>query len=221
MKNVQKTGFVLFVLSALFLSSCKKDKFNLSADIKNIIPTSMLTELKSKGIAINEGTTPPSIEGIYLASPYTLKSPYGPGDGWSAGKVINDYKYKFYDQTGGNLKVDYKQPSGSDQGSGLGSFISGSGNKFSVFSASNGSTSSIQYTTVSVISGELTSTGIKDFQCGFIFTKKAGDDGDVRYVPVGKSRVWVDGDAFAEKISTFRMGNNNINSSDISAMSAK
>ncbi|HNM33065.1 MAG TPA: hypothetical protein PKM51_09930, partial [Chitinophagales bacterium] len=95
------------------------------------------------------------------------------------------------------------------------------GNKFSVFSASNGSTSSIQYTTVSVISGELTSTGIKDFQYGFIFTKKTGDDGDVKYIPVGKSRVWVDGDAFAEKISTFRMGNNNINSSDISAMSAK
>lgn len=221
MKNVQRTGFALFILSILFLSSCKKDNFNLSADIKNIIPTTMLRELKSKGMAINEGTTPPSIEGIYLASPYTLKSPYGAGDSWVAGRVIADYKYKFYDQTGGNVKVDYKQPSASDHGSGLGSFISGSGNKFSIFSESNGGTSSIEYTTVSVISGELTSTGIKDFQYGFIFTKKTGDDGDVNYIPKGKSRVWIDGNALADKVSTFRMGINSINISDISAMGSK
>lgn len=198
-------GFFLTV----FLIGCQKKEVatdpskGLSDKIQRIVPQAILDDMKAKGLAINEGSQPPQLAGIFIASPYTLLSPYGTEDSWQTGRVISDYKYRFYDQAGDELKLDIKQS--SETATGLGSFVSGFGNKFTIFAETKGVQSGIQNTQLSVISGELSNDGIINFQFAFTFTDKTGDAGNSVLIPVGKSRIWEDGDKLASKTTSFRM----------------
>lgn len=190
----------------LALNGCKKkeDVPPLSAKIQRIVPASILDDLKAKGLVVNEGNQPPNIEGIYLASPYRLLSPFGPDDSWQKGRVVADYKYRFYDQRGDDVKLDYKSGAGSDQASGVASFLAGSGDTFSLFGEQTGGSNGISYKEVSVVSGEITPTGIKNFQYAFVLTEKGPDPSD-KLIAVGKSRIFEDGDALAAKTSAYRL----------------
>ena len=196
-------------LMAFFTTSCTPKEAapdfskGLSAKIQRILPEAVLDDMKAKGLVINEGSQPPQLAGIFIASPYTLLSPYGPEDGWEKGRVINDYKFKFYDQVGDEVKLDVKQS--NETATGLGSFVSGFGNKFTIFAQTRGIQSDIENTQLSVISGELSPDGIINFQYAFTFTAKTGDADNSVLIPVGKARVWEDGDQLANKISTFRV----------------
>ena len=193
----------------LLVVGCKKKEVatdpskGLSTKIQGIVPQAVLDDMKAKGLAINEGSQPPALAGIFIASPYTLLSPYGPEDGWGTGKVISDYKFRFYDQVGDEVKLDFKQS--SETAAGLGSFVSGFGNKFTIFAQTKGTQSGIENTQLSVISGELSDSGIIDFQYAFTFTAKTGDASNSILIPVGKARIWEDGDKLASKTTTFRM----------------
>lgn len=194
------------LLATVLLAGCKKSSVDpskgLSAKIQSIVPQAILDDMKAKGLVVNEGSQPPQLSGIYIASPYTLLSPYSAQDGWQKGKVINDYKFRFYDQVGDEVKLDFKQS--SETATGLGSFVSGFGNKFTIFAQTKGTQSGIQNTQLSVISGELGADGIIDFQFAFTFTEKTGDASNAVLIPVGKSRIWEDGDKLAGKTNSFR-----------------
>lgn len=200
-------GFGFFL--TFFLIGCQEKEVaidpstGLSDKIQGIVPQAILDDLKAKGLVINEGTQPPQLAGIFIASPYTLLSPYGTEDGWTKGKVISDYKFKLYDQSGDEVKIDVKQS--SETATGLGSYVSGFGNKFTIFAQTKGVQSGIQNTQLLVISGELSNDGIIDFQYAFTFTAKTGDTSNSVLIPVGKSRIWEDGDKLASKTSSFRM----------------
>ncbi len=199
----QILSVAVFLFGALaILGSCKKSDSGspdngLSPEINNIISQDILNNLTNRGMVINKGTTPPNVTGIYLVNPFVLQSPYGPDDPWTAGQVIPDYKYKLYDQSGTTVKLDYKSTTGVDDATGLGSFISGSDKKFSLFAEVSGTASGITYKSVSIISGEMTEDGIKDFQYAFVYTEKNGDPNDNVLIPVGEGRIWRDGDAMA------------------------
>ena len=196
-------------LLTIFTLGCQKKEVDtdpskgLSAKIQSIVPTAILDDMRAKGLVINEGSQPPQLGGIFLANPYTLLSPYGPEDGWQKGRVISDYKFRFYDQTGDEVKLDFRQS--SEMATGLGSFVSGFGNKFTIFAQTKGTQSGIENTQLSVISGELTADGIADFQYAFTFTAKTGDTSNSILIPVGKARVWEDGNRLASKTTVFRL----------------
>ena len=153
-------------LLTVFMVGCQNKKVDtdpskgLSAKIQRIVPTAVLDDMKAKGLVINEGSQPPQLTGIFLANPYTLLSPYGSENGWKKGRVISDYKFRFYNQTD-DEKLDFRQS--SETATGLGSFVSGFGNKFTIFSQTKGTKSGIENTQLSVISGELVADGIFDF----------------------------------------------------------
>lgn len=192
----------------LTLNACKKETVDpstgLSTKIQNIVPAAALADLKAKGLVVNEGSQPPSIEGAYLVNPMRLQSPYGPNDGYYKGQVIGDYRYRFYGQVGDEVKLDYKN-SGSDVGTGQGAFLSGFGNKFTLFIESTGIASGINYKAVKVISGEVTTQGIVNFQEALILTQKTGDTSNTVLIPLNQARVWEDGSQLASKITTFRL----------------
>lgn len=196
-------------LLALFTASCQPKKVDtdpakgLSGKIQRIVPPAVLDEMRAKGLVINEGSQPPQLDGIFIASPYTLLSPYGSEDSWQQGRVIDDYKFRFYDQAGDDLKLDIKQS--NETATGLGSFVSGFGNKFTIFAQTEGVQSGIENTQLSVISGEVSANGIINFQYAFTITAKTGDTQNDTLIPVGKARVWEDGDQVANKTTTFRM----------------
>ncbi|QHV93950.1 hypothetical protein [Spirosoma endbachense] len=201
----------LFALSILF-DSCKKSDApddptkGFTTQIQNIVPTTIIDDLRTRGMTINEGKVPPALAGtIIVASPWELLSPYGTEDSWQKGKVIADYKYKFYEQTtDGKIKYDYKND-GSDTGSGKGAFISGNGNSFTIFSEDIGVSKTINYKTITVMSGEITDAGIKNFQYAFVLKEKTNDDNNSALIPVGKGRIWIDSDKLATKTTSFRL----------------
>ncbi|MBO0933273.1 hypothetical protein [Fibrella aquatilis] len=195
-------------LFLLLLSGCQRevtidlDK-GFSSQIQQIVPQPIIDSLRKKGMVINEGLIPPQLAGIYLAQNYKLLSPYGPEDSYKLGKVINPYYYRFYGQNAANdITYDFTN-NGSDKGNGQGAFVSGNGTKFTIFSQDVGVSSSIPYKTLAVVSGELTTKGIKNFQYAFVMKEKTGDNNNNTLIPVGKSRIWIDEDGLAETTTYF------------------
>lgn len=210
----------LLVSGLLFNSSCSKDKEaeELSQKIQNIIPEETVKELEAKGLKINRGNKPPIVEGIFEVSPFELSVPYGPEDSFQKGQIINSYRYKFYDQKNEEIIIDYKQFGTNDQGNGMGSFISGNGKKFSIFTELKGNTGNVSYTHVTIISGEITEDGIKDFQYGFIMADKKDDDRN-NYMEIGQSRIWIDGDFITEKVDKLKSINQSQSGNNSSVLS--
>ena len=202
---------VAICMLAIGINSCSKKSSpapEFSSSITNIISQNNIDLLRSKGMTIYSGTTPPMIEGIYSVSPFTLLSPYGSTDGWAVGKVISDYKYQLYNQQNNTLQVNYKNAALSDVGSGLATFISGSGSNFSIFYQFNGNQSGVDYVMDGVISGQLTSSGIVNFQNGFMLKSKAGDETNTIMEPVNTGRIWTDGDGLSPTTAVYKMVNN-------------
>lgn len=213
MKNfLAPVATVILLTAVMVLNSCKNREedptVGFSEEIQKIVPQSIVNDLRAKGMTINEGKVPPTIKGAFRANPYELLSPYGPEDGWAKGKIITAYRLSFSEQTadGKQIKIDYKSEGGTDAGSGLGAFISGHGNKFTIFSEAKGRSQNVDYTNLIVISGEVTSQGIVDFQYSFYLTKKSEGPGTGVLIPVNTGRIWIDNDKLAEKISNYRIG---------------
>lgn len=188
------------------MMACKKDvepAGGLSPKIQNIVSKAALDDMKAKGLLIHEGTQPPNIEGIFESSPQRLLSPYGPADPFQKGRINSNYKFRFYQQQGDVVQVDYRNASGSETGTGQGAFLAGSGNAFSLFLESSGTSGGTPYKAVQVLTGEMTASGIRNFQFAVTLTQKTGDESNVKLIPVHQARVWEDGDQLAQKVSTF------------------
>lgn len=206
------TLLALISLSVGLLSSCKKSSVpprdptkGFSAEIQRIVPQSIVDDLRSRGMVINEGTVPPQIDGSFRASPFELLSPYGVKDSYEKGKIIGDYVYKFYGQNAKNeISYDFTND-GSDTGTGKGAFVAGNGTSFTIFSEDSGVSRQIPYKTVAIVSGELTATGIRNFQYAFVMKEKTGDDDDETLIPVKAGRIWLDGNQLASRTSGGRL----------------
>lgn len=177
----------------------------LSANILSIAPQSVIDDLRLRGMNINEGNTPPALSGFFESKPHVLLSPYGPGD-YAVGYEFNSYRYRFYDQNvnAQTISFDEKSSSGTNTATGTGAFLAGNGNKFTLFAQITGITDGVTYKSLTVISGEITSTGIKDFQESFVITEK-GPDPTNSVIAVGQGRIIRDGDGLASKVSSLRL----------------
>ena len=217
---MKRTIYVFCVaVSALFLMvSCSKSDsgekqvktsgFNIPAEAKAIIPEELIGKMAANGMTINEGTNPPNIEGIFATG--DLKMTYtslGDDDGYSVGQEIPSYRYKFYDQKGTKVKTDYINEwiTSTERATGRGTIISGEGNKFTAYLDVNITNGEVKSRDVSVLSGEITPEGIKDFQYGFLKIEKTGDITG-RVVPVGTIRIWISKDKLAVKKQEYPYG---------------
>lgn len=192
------------------LTSCKKNEdvtptSGLSASIQAIAPPAALSDLKAKGMVINEGGQPPNVEGIFVVNPMRLLSPYSSDDSYAKGRVIVDYTYKLYEQSGSAIKMEFKE--GTTKRLVFTGELSGSGNKFTLFINTTQTLmpENIEYSTLRVISGEVSMAGIINFQTATTLTKKDGDAKNSVLIPINQARVWEDGNQLAQKTSNFRL----------------
>jgi hypothetical protein len=127
--------FILFT-SVIVLNSCKSREedptVGFSEEIQKFVPQSIVNDLRSKGMTINEGKVPPNVEGAFRVAPMELISPYSSQDNYVKGKIISPYRYQFSGQGTDNktVKIDYKSESGTDKAVGIGSYVAGNANKF-------------------------------------------------------------------------------------------
>jgi hypothetical protein len=196
MKNLTKSTLILGLL--IFAMACsKKDttvtpdpNVGFSAAVQKVAPQATIDALRKSGMTINEGTVPPNVTGIFLESPTILMATYA-GDTKAIGDKVVDYTYKFFEPSSDNttIKVSYKSSVGD--ATGLGSVVAGNGNLFTIFSELTSSSGNVY---INIISGEITSTGIKNWQDSFVLKSE-----------LTKNRIWKDGDGFSESKSSFRL----------------
>ena len=165
--------------------------------IDQVIPPD-IRETMEPYINIYDGDNPPKVEGVYLMSPLKLvydSNGYG-GDDWA------DVYLRFYNQDMVNNTIDYEEKSETNalESTGTGAFISGEGDKFSIFFNTNGVVHidghDVSFKEALVISGVKTDEGIKDLEYAFTLVEKTGDTTD-KLMDVGGFRVFKDGDGLS------------------------
>jgi hypothetical protein len=194
----------LILSSILMLSSCKKEdntpevnEDGLTRDVTDLVPKEILDEMEDLGLPIYGGIDPPNIEGRFVASPFILLASNRQSD--IPGYQFQDYYVTFKEQNDRELTIMMDYENGSEMGNGLGSFIVGDGNRFSVFveviSENNGETASV----VNVISGELSETGINDlYFANFMLDNRGNPSG--YWIEEGEGRVAFDSDGVSERL---------------------
>ncbi len=199
------TAFILTSLLFIFISSCKKSKIvtedGLTQDIVNLVPGSILKEIKSLGMPINGGDNPPNIENSYIGSPFVLKASNISYD--TPGYTYSDYYVKFYNQDNKKLTVSMDYKNGPEEGTGYGSYIVGDENSFSVFvgvkaTEDGGSEAKL----VHIISGNITSEGISNlYFANFMIDNYENPNG--YWIEDGQGRVIYDSDGISPVITSF------------------
>ena len=182
----------------------KTSNFNIPAEAKAIIPEKFIGEMAANGMTIHEGTNPPNIEGIYLLDNLKFLYTSDPDDHYfTKGQPAADYKYKFYDQQGVKVKSDYKALKFGvfDVATGYGAIISGSGNKFTVFLSHAANTEGVKNNDVTLISGELTSQGIKNLV--YVLTVTQKEDSNNKIMKVGTYRIFTHYESIAQKQTAY------------------
>lgn len=206
----------LLLLLFLQVGGCKEyfsapEPGGFSDAIIKIIPRQTIDSLRALGFPVYEGFDPPAIEGIYLMSPNVLTRRYSEQDGLTIGYIFSDYKYRFSNQNDSKneISLDYKSvPTATEEGQGLGGFLSGTDSLFTLFVEEKGVASNIPNRKVSIYSGIKTAGGIKNLEIAFVVLEKTGDDSNTVLIPVGTGRMIKDGDGLSEEISTWRMQQN-------------
>ncbi len=223
MKTYFKSSFLLFVavLSVALLDSCKPKEAD-PVRIQSVVSQDIIDQLESRGMRIHQGNHPPKLDLSVIIAPFELLAPFGEEDTWQKGKIIGDYFYKFYGQTNSQeITYDYYQEGKNSEGKGEGAFIIGADNRFTIFSEEIGTSYGIPNKKVTIISGVLEGSEIKNFQYAFVLTEKTGDDDNSNLMPVGKSRIWIDKDGLSESISNFRRSSEGSNAHSGSAASVR
>lgn len=192
------------VVCALFvMTSCSKsddDKGgnagivnnNFSSEVTAVASKETIQKMATGGATVYGGTTPPEVKlpsgflfhtGEIVLSHTTLgdKDPI-------INKIQDGFFYRFYNQNGSKLKVDYFNQSGRTYAAnGVDAVISGEGNKFTIFFLN-------KERNLVALSGEFTGDAIKDFQQSVI--NKVGE-------PIGAVRVFKSKSGYAESTREF------------------
>jgi len=157
-----------------FLTQINEAARRIDGDGLRIIPPERLADLLRIGIEINHGNNPPNIEGAFNLRSLVFVRSIGSGF-WN----VPNTDLRFSNQDNETMTV---RASGWDWVN-TNSFITGSGNKFTAF---------IEFfhgDVIDIYSGEITPTGIRNFQM-------------VEIRPNGYLGLWVERDGFSPRIFT-------------------
>ncbi|KAF0199389.1 MAG: hypothetical protein FD166_512 [Bacteroidetes bacterium] len=204
MKRITIQFLTLVLVLGIFSVGCKKDKKDdskvedngLTQEINNLIPDSIITKMVDLGMIINRGETPPVLNGTYFASPFVLKASNVPND--TPGYTFSDYSLTLFEQNNDNLSVKMDYYNGGESGTGIGGFVVGTNNKFTVFAEVNSTYIGYTAKMVHVVSGTLTATGIEDLYFANFMLDNFDNLGGI-WIAEGEGRIIYDSDGFSEK----------------------
>lgn len=166
-----------------------------SGSIENVVPQEVRDQWGDY-MPIYDGITPPNIEGCVFVDPF--ETVYTSDGGYQPGYVISPYFMHFYDQNSQANTINFEDVSnsGNSYDRGPGAFISGSGNNFTVFFNTEGSSNGIYTKQALVLSGTKTAEGIANFHYAFVMVDK-GSDPNGTLMPVNAYRIFRDNDGLS------------------------
>ena len=161
---------------------------------------------------IYDGDTPPNIEGCYLNSPNKLY--YSNLSGDYPGDSYPDRYLRFYNQDMINNTVDYESIHSNTYEYSISSYVTGSGNNFTVFFDVVGQSNDnvTTYRWLKAISGTVTEDGIANLYYGFLMKEKY--DPNNQMVDIGTMRIFKDNDGMSYRVAwpgtTIKSNDNNL-----------
>lgn len=167
--------------------------------IDQVIPED-IRDLMEPHIHIYEGNNPPNVEGQFLISPLTMT--HDSKGSWEVGEVFYDSYIRLYNQNRKANTIDFYKEQGGGKETGEGAFISGEGNNFSIYFKTSGyspykdSDFKVYLKRSLIISGTMTTDGIKNLEYAFVIVEKS-DDPKNQIMDVGDFRSFKDGDGFS------------------------
>jgi hypothetical protein len=217
---------IIVLISTLAILSCKKDATtkpriasdSLSAEIHNLVPDSIINIMKNLGMPIKTGSTPPNMEKIYYADPFILISSNIPSD--NSGDAFAAYLVKFYEQNNTALSIKLDYINAQESGTGLGGFISGSKNSFTVFAKVHCTYYEQQAEMLHVISGIIVPGGIDSLYFANFMLNNYGNVGGY-WIKNGQGRIIYDSDGFSPEQSTFTVPDKKKSASFLKSVSSK
>ena len=161
---------------------------NFSSEVTAVASKETIQKMAANKATIYGGTTPPRVEGYFTSGEVELThTSLGDNDPLKSA-AFDGFYYRFYEQHGSKLKVDYRNHAGGTYAAnGVNAVISGEGNKFTIFFLN-------KERDLVALSGEFTGDAIKDFQQSVI--NKVGE-------PIGAVRVFKSKSGYAESTREF------------------
>jgi hypothetical protein len=206
MRKYLNLAMILSLLFTLVLSCSKKstepsskvDDNGLTPAINKFVPDSLLQIIDSLGMPIYRGENPPNIENSFLCSPFELINSNRASD--YIGTIFADYYVRFSEQNNTNLTVSVDYINGPEDGEGLGGFIVGTENNFSVFSELTVVVYSDTAYILNLISGTIAADGIEDFHLALFMLDNLGNPSGY-FINNGEGRVFKDSDGMSDENS--------------------
>lgn len=155
--------------------------------------------LDSLGFIFNLGDTPPDLGGIYHFSPVILEKSSVPGD--FIGRLFPDYFATIANQDNNTLTIDFSGQNGAQTDVGEGTFISGEGEKFTIYLKLTSQIGSYPAESTMTISGSIGDNGFNDIQIAVLMLDNNGNVQGV-YIPNNTGRFLIDQDGFSPKLAS-------------------
>lgn len=159
-----------------------------------------IEKYEKAGIKVYKGDNPPNIEGSYYFNSLVLFYDEPWDEQGEIGDGIVNYNYKFYDQkSDGTINSSYTAESAPSEAVGIGAFISGNENCFTIFVDDKGRGFSCNTREARLISACKTDKGLEQVKDSFIMKEKEGSDCN-ELMPVGNLRIITEDDGLADLI---------------------
>ena len=170
--------------------------------IDNVVPEDIQAKM-SDYMPFYTGITPPALDKAYLVHTFITvfcEDYENNAGGYPPGQEVNDIIVHFSNFDSKKNVVDYEENNkgGTSYSEAKGAFVSGSGNYFTAFFNTVGTSYGIPIKEALVISGIMLDGGIKNLHYAFVMVEK-GDDPENKVMKEGVFRVFKDGDGYSEE----------------------
>ena len=202
MKTKLKTLVIgVIILNLAFIFSCKKDKDNTTdtvvQQIQTILPQKYIDSLKAHGLLLNEGSTPPIINGIYSVDPI---NDYDNSHVFNVGGDATNTKFKIANQSGTHADVYVKGWINIDDiDTSSAQIVAGTGNDFTVFAQAHGGNPVYIYDYI--LTGTYSAAGLKNLKFAFVVIDNGGN---AAAAATSTIRIFHDKDNNASATTVFR-----------------
>lgn len=193
------------------------DPWGEEPKIETVVPPAILDKLKPY-IPIYEGVSPPVVNGAYIFEP--MIAVYCEDGVYSPGTEVNSQTIRFSNQNNSKLTLDYDGKSDGITEKSTGVYVSGSGDNFTAYFNTVGTSQGISTKTALVISGTKASTGIRNIRYAFVMVEK-GSDPEHKLMAEGVFRVFKDRDELAQNTNWSALKSLRNNNSLLDMMGAK
>ncbi len=169
-------------------------------EVNQFLSNTDVNRFVEQGFTIYRGTSPPNIEGSYLLNNNTLVyDPQTWANTYPLGYVVSPYIYTFSEQKpDGSIKASFISEEADDRAEGLGGFISGEGNCFTLFVGFKGNLQGCNYDSPKVFSACLVEGNLTNIQDSW-YSKDKDKEGCDNVMPIGYLRIYEEKDGSAER----------------------